>query len=191
VANTPITPSAATANLGTNPPTQALALFTPGPPSVPAAPPAVNLTPLTGRVSLSGFRAPVPVTIKVPHSEALARAYYARFVGTIFDSPPAASFGVENAAAVLFDDILPDAQQPVIDVSSRLNHSVQVLGLAPGQVLKVQGSMDGATYATLSSGFDALSTNGLMQWVGLVKFLKASRVSGAGGQAQILLMSRM
>jgi hypothetical protein len=83
----------------------------------------------------------------------------------------------------------PNAKNPV-DVSGRYYHAVQVLGLDGADSFKLQGTLaykdEGWTDIT---GATALAANGITQFTGVFRQIRAQKNAGTGVATRVILMS--
>jgi hypothetical protein len=83
----------------------------------------------------------------------------------------------------------PNAKNPV-EVSGRYYHAVQVIGLDGADSFKLQGTLaykdEGWTDIT---GATALAANGITQFTGVYRQIRAQKNSGSGVATRLILMS--
>jgi hypothetical protein len=134
-------------------------------------------------------------------SVALERAFFFRHVPTLFevvspDPGQATDLGVEQPSAIIWDSTLATPAGFTYDVSGRLYHVVQVTNLNGGDAIQISGSLDGVTFTPLTTAMilsgvavNNLVANGIYEFTGIFKALKATRTGGTGTTTQALLAS--
>ena len=83
----------------------------------------------------------------------------------------------------------PNAKNPV-DVTGRYFHAVQVLGLDGGDSFKLQGTLayKDEGWADIT-GATALTANGITQFTGVFRQIRAQKTAGAGTATRLIFMS--
>jgi hypothetical protein len=82
-----------------------------------------------------------------------------------------------------------DTLGPGVPVYGRYYHAVQITALDGSDSFAIQGSLDGLNFVGITS-LTALAANGISQFTGLYKAIRAIRNSGTGVASQINLLSR-
>lgn len=109
----------------------------------------------------------------IPSTDVLIRAYYAAALGLFPDVGQ--SMGIVVTGTPLMQSALPAS--PVF-TSGRLYHAVQVTGLATGQQVQVQASLDGVNWVNLGA---AIVANGITQLpTGAYTYMRAILSTPAG-----------